>query len=57
MDELPGATAEDYCSHISNSVGNLARVYSHFHDDTDYKRIRKQIIAHTDRVAANMPFE
>ena len=38
MDELPGATAEDYCSHISNSVGNLARVYSHFHDDTDYKR-------------------
>ena len=58
MDELPGATAEDYCLHISDSVDNLARVYLHFHDDTDYQTIRKQIIANisntrTDCVATN----
>ena len=58
VDELPGATAEDYCLHISNSVDNLARVYLHFHDGTDYQTIRKQIIANisntlTDRVASN----
>ena len=59
LDKLPGARAEEYCSHTSNSVGNLARVYSHFHGDTDYQTIRKQIIANisntlTDRVATNI---
>ena len=55
VNELPGATAEDYCLHISNSFDNLARVYSHFHE-AEYQTVRKQIIANisntlTDRVA------
>ena len=57
VDELPGATAEDYCLHISNSFDNLARVYSHFHK-AEYQIVRKQIIANisntlTDRVATH----
>ena len=57
MDELPGATAEDYCLHISNSFDNLAKVYSLFHE-AKYQTVRKQIIANisntlTDRVATN----
>ena len=57
VDELPGATAEDYCLHISNSFDNLARVYSHFHE-AEYQTVRKQIIANisntlTDHVATN----
>eukprot|EP00745_Piridium_sociabile_P031362 TRINITY_DN51909_c0_g1_i1.p1 TRINITY_DN51909_c0_g1~~TRINITY_DN51909_c0_g1_i1.p1 ORF type:complete len:176 (-),score=30.14 TRINITY_DN51909_c0_g1_i1:226-753(-) len=57
IDQLAGGTAQDYESHICESVDHLAQVYSQFHD-CDFQECRKNIIGNiansmTDRAAVN----
>lgn len=57
VDQLAGGTAEDYHSHVCNSIDQLASVYSDFHDE-DYQHSRQTMIDNiantmTDRVAVN----
>eukprot|EP00794_Sanderia_malayensis_P017193 gene17193-18925_t len=58
IDQLPGGTAEDYANHISDSVDELASVYTAHHPQVTYQETRKQLIDNisntmTDRVATN----
>ena len=55
--ELPGGTAIDYSDHISESIDNLARLYS-LHTETDYQQCRSKLVSNIsncmmDRAAAN----
>lgn len=57
VDELPGGTAHDYHEHITQSIDNLASVYSSIHGK-DYEESRKKLIDNisntmTDRCVAN----
>ena len=57
VDELPGGTAADYHQHITETVDNLAYVYSYF-NDTDSLEVKVILINNiantmTDRCAAN----
>lgn len=57
VDELPGGTAEDYSTHIIETIDNLASVHSYFYNG-DYQDTRSKIIDNisntlTDRCAAN----
>ena len=56
VDELPGGTAADYHQHITETVDNLAYVYSFFNDtDSSEAKVILNNIANTmtDRCAAN----
>ena len=57
VDELPGGTAADYHHHITDTVDNLASVYSYF-NDKEFQESRINIISNisntlTHRCAAN----
>ncbi|XP_065680983.1 uncharacterized protein LOC124817617 isoform X1 [Hydra vulgaris] len=57
VDQLAGGTANDYQSHMTQSVDHLAKLYSNFYEQK-YIEIRSKIIANisntmSDRVAAN----
>lgn len=57
IDELPGGTAEDYATHVTDSIDNLANVYSYF-ESQDFQGTRSKLIQNvtntlTDRCAAN----
>lgn len=56
VDELPGGSAEDYSTHIKESIDSIASTYTYFNEDC--KDSREKIIANiantlTDRCAAN----
>ncbi|KAK6168628.1 hypothetical protein SNE40_019823 [Patella caerulea] len=58
LDQLPGGTADDYATHIIESVEHLARVMCDFKPDNDYHEVKEKLVSHisstmTDRAAAN----
>ncbi len=58
VDQLPGATAEDYYLHVTNAVNDIADVYSTFTNKMPYQECRKKLIdcianTMTDRVSTN----
>ena len=58
VEELSGGTAEDYASHISNTVNSMAQTYCYFNKMKSYQDVRSAIIDNisntmSDRCAAN----
>lgn len=58
IDQLPGGTAEDYANHITDSVDDLASIYTEYHPEENYQESRNKLLDNiantmTDRVAAN----
>ena len=54
--ELPGGTAQDYSTHICDSIENLASVHAYFHDPDQKERklmISNSVNTLTARCAAN----
>ena len=57
LDELPGGTAEDYATHVLDSIENLAHVYASF-ESQDSQEVKANLVRNvtntlTDRCAAN----
>ena len=58
VDELAGGTADDYYQNIVQSIDNLAKVYCHFNEGTEFPVVSQDLIEKidnslTDRCAAN----
>ncbi|XP_013393414.1 uncharacterized protein LOC106161101 [Lingula anatina] len=58
IDVLAGGTADDYASHICQTVDSMAETYVYFNDGSDYQETRQSLIDNitnsmSDRCAAN----